>query len=423
MKKLNTSPISGTQELLPQDQLVFDGLKSSISEVFKSHGFVNVETPILERQEILLAKAGGDTEKQIYKVFKTAESASDSTEALRFDHTVPLARYIVEHENSLAFPFKSAQIGQNFRGERAQKGRFREFYQCDIDVIGRAQLPDFYDYDVIATLLDAYAKFGLETPILARINNRRILTGLLEALDLCDLATDIFSIIDHSEKVPLDKTRKSFAEIGLSINETAKMLAFINLHGPREKVIHNLRHLGIVNDKFVSGVDELNRTLELLEQDGYADRIEADMRVVRGLDYYTGLVFEFALPEHREVGSVGGGGRYDNLTGYFSEQKFPGVGGSIGLSRLYYILHEQKLLKDYADKPLDTAVIPITDRELPYAMKVARELRSVGASVTVVGGGKKLTDKLKYAASVAAKGIVLGESEAASGTYEVKEFN
>ncbi|MDO4399305.1 MAG: ATP phosphoribosyltransferase regulatory subunit, partial [Candidatus Saccharibacteria bacterium] len=288
MKKLNTSPISGMQELLPEKQAIFNNLKNKIAEVYHNHGYLDIETPSIERTEILLAKAGGDTEKQIYKVIKTTEAAEDSDQALRFDHTVPLARYVVEHENNLAFPFKVSQIGPNFRGERAQKGRFREFYQCDIDVIGRNNISISYDADVISTLLQTFKSFGLKTPVLARINNRKILTGLLEALDLTTYSTDIYSIIDHSEKVPVEKTTENLAEIGLSEENIRKILAFINLHGERSFVVKNLGNLGIDNPTFAEGVSELDQVLYLLETMGLKDQIIADMKIVRGLDYYTG---------------------------------------------------------------------------------------------------------------------------------------
>lgn len=422
MKKLNTSPISGMQELLPEKQAIFNNLKNKIAEVYHRHGYLEIETPSIERTEILLAKAGGDTEKQIYKVVKTAESADSADQALRFDHTVPLARYIVEHENDLAFPFKVSQMGINFRGERAQKGRFREFYQCDIDIIGRGNLPIAYDADVISTLLAAYNSFELNTPVIARINNRKILSGLLEALNLTDKSTDIYSIIDHSEKVEPAKTEETFKEIGLSEENTKKLLAFINLHGERSFVIKNLGNLGIDNPTFLDGIAELDQTMYLLESMGLKDNISADMKIVRGLDYYTGIVFEFFLPEYRAIGSVGGGGRYDNLTGYFTEQSFPGVGGSIGFTRLFYVLNEEKLLPDQSDKVIDYAIIPISENEFDFAFQTADKLRSNGHSVTMVLTDKKLGDKLTYAAKIAQNGIVIGESEVASGALKVKDF-
>ena len=422
MKKLNTSPISGMQELLPEKQAIFNNLKNRIAEVYHSHGYLDIETPSIERTEILLAKAGGDTEKQIYKVIKTTEAAEDSDQALRFDHTVPLARYVVEHESNLAFPFKVSQIGPNFRGERAQKGRFREFYQCDIDVIGRGNISISYDADVISTLLQTFKSFGLKTPVLARINNRKILTGLLEALDLITYSTDIYSIIDHSEKVPVEKTTENLAEIGLSEENIKKILAFINLHGERSFVVKNLGNLGIDNPTFTEGISELDQVLYLLETMELKDQIIADMKIVRGLDYYTGIVFEFFLPEYREIGSMGGGGRYDNLASHFTEQNFPGVGGSIGLTRLFYVLNEYNLLPENSDKILDYAIVPISENEYDYTFSVADKLRKKGSSVTVVLTDKKLGDKLTYAAKLANNGIVIGESEAASGSFKVKDF-
>ena len=423
MKKINTSPISGMQELLPASQAIFNNLKNTISEVYHHHGFLNIETPTIERQEILLAKAGGDTEKQIYKVIKTEESADSADQALRFDHTVPLARYVVEHENDLAFPFKVSQIGRNFRGERAQKGRFREFYQCDADIIGRGALPIYYDADVIETSLDAFLSFGLDTPIVARISNRKILSGLILEYGLEDKSTDIYSIIDHSEKVPAEETCGAFYEIGLDDEKVALFLAFIDIHGDKEFVTTKLNDLGVKNPTFADGVSELSTVLGLLEANGYAENIQGDMKIVRGLDYYTGTVFEYALPEYRQIGSVGGGGRYDNLTGYFTEQVFPGVGSSIGLTRLFYVLNENKLLKSQEDKPVETAIIPITENEVEYAFRVANEIRKIRGSATLVLTDKKLGDKLNYAAKIAKRAIILGEEEVKTGIYKEKVLN
>lgn len=423
MKKMNTSPISGMQELVPVEQATFDKLKTEISEVYHKHGFLNIETPMIDRSEILLAKAGGDTEKQIYKVVKTAESLDAADQALRFDHTVPLARYVVEHESDLVFPFKVSQIGRNFRGERAQKGRFREFYQCDVDVVGRGNLPLYYDADVISTLLDAFKRFELDTPVVARISNRKILSGLISEYNLEAKADEIFNIIDHSEKVPVEKTEAAFSEIGLGSERVETILSFIDIHGAREEVIRQLKELSINNESFQVGIEELDAVMQLLEKDGYSGSVQADMKIVRGLDYYTGTVFEFNLPEYKQIGSVCGGGRYENLAGYFTDQKFPGVGGSIGLTRLFYVLNENNLLKSQEEKPIDTAVVPITDNELDFAMKVARELREKGEKSTVVAMDKKLGDKLTYAAKIAKQGIVIGENEAKSGEYLIKKFN
>ena len=422
MKKFNTSPISGAQELLPETQAVFNNLKNKVAKIFKSHGYLDIETPSIERTEILLAKAGGDTEKQIYKVVKTAESADSASQALRFDHTVPLARYIIEHENDLNFPFKVSQIGTNFRGERAQKGRFREFYQCDVDVIGRDQLPIAYDADVISTLLNTFEAFELDTPVLARISNRKILAGFMEAHNLSACAAEIMDIIDHAEKVTEEQTKESLEELNLDKPVIKDILSLIELNGHRSTIVTALNNLGIENDLFNQGIAELDQVLYLLESIGLQDQITADLKIVRGLDYYTGTVFEFILPEHKNIGSVCGGGRYENLTKHFSDKSFPGVGGSIGLTRLFYVLNEHKLLKAETVELIDYAVIPVSEHEFDEALNVAAILRRKNLTATVVLTDKKLGDKLSYASKIANHGIVIGESEIGAKTLKAKNF-
>lgn len=422
MKKFNTSPISGAQELLPETQAVFNNLKTKIENSYKFHGFFEVETPSIERTEILLAKAGGDTEKQIYKVIKTAESADAANQALRFDHTVPLARYVIEHENDLNFPFKVSQNGLNFRGERAQKGRFREFYQCDIDVIGRGNLEIAYDADVISTLLETFDAFELETPVLARISNRKILAGFLEAHNLTSLSTEIMNIIDHAEKVTPEQTKVSLEELELDKPTVKSILSLIDLNGGRSTVIAALNNLNLENDLFSEGIVELDQVLYLLESMGLESKITADIKIIRGLDYYTGTVFEFILPEHKNIGSVCGGGRYENLTKHFSEKSFPGVGGSIGLTRLFYVLNEQKLLKESAAELVDYAIIPVSEHEFDESFNVAQKIREKNLSTTIVFTQKKLGDKLSYASKIAKHGVVIGESEIGAKTLQAKNF-
>lgn len=425
MKKLNTSPISGMQELLPSEQAVFNNIKQQITEVFHSHGFQEIETPIIDRTEILLAKAGGDTEKQIYKVVKTAETAEAADQALRFDHTVPLARYVVQHESALSFPFRVAQIGRNFRGERAQKGRYREFYQLDIDVIGRETLPLAYDADTITTLYHALKTF-LKPKITIRISNRKILSGLLKALNLDEKAPAIFSIVDHAEKVPPEKTQKALKEENLTEEEVAKITKFMHIRGSREQVIKellDLKALNIENAEFSEGIKELESILRSLESSGLADDVIGDMLIVRGLDYYTGTVFETFLPDYPAIGSVCSGGRYENLAGNYTDQKFPGVGGSIGLTRLFCILNEQKILSASAERnPIDIALIPISEKEQVFALSLADKLRASGKTVDVVLTDRRLGDKMKYAARIANSGIVIGESEVATGDLKIKDF-
>lgn len=437
MKKINTAPISGMQELLPGLQAEFNRFKSEIAEVFARHGFQNIETPMIERSEILLAKAGGDTEKQIYKVVKTAEAAEGADQALRFDHTVPLARYTVEHMNDLAFPFKVSQIGRNFRGERAQRGRFREFYQCDVDVIGWNTLPVAYDAEVILTLIDALKTL----PILSfrvRVSNRKILSGMLEELNLQHLAAEIFNIVDHAEKVPAEVTEKALEELGIGSENVVRITTFSQIRGRRTEVIPRLEALGFTGETFRAGLGELSEVMQLLETqvgevaeaetDETAGRraaqhvsVEADMLIVRGLDYYTGTVFE-TMTEHRELGSICSGGHYEDLAGYYTDQKLPGVGGSIGLTRLFFLMRELGLVTESEAKPVDICVVPISRNEYAAAEELARQLRAEGKRLDVVLSDKKLGDKMKYAAKVARAAVVVGEDEARTGEYKVKDL-
>ena len=424
MKRINTSPISGMQELLPGKQAIFNQLLTKIADVYHAHGYQSIETPVIDRTEILLAKAGGDTEKQIYKVVKTAETSDDADQALRFDHTVPLARYVVEHENDLRFPFKVTQIGRNFRGERAQKGRFREFYQCDIDVIGRNKLPLGYDADVVMTAYEALKTF-VKPEILVRVSNRKILGGLLESLGLSEKSEVIFGIIDHAEKVPEEKTHAAYEEEGLSANQIKILEDFVKIRGTLDEVLPRLKEIyeKIGGELLGVGIEEITTVMGMLEAQGLRGKAIADMLIVRGLDYYTGSVFETVVPEHKEIGSICSGGRYENLAGYYTDQKLPGVGISIGLTRLFYILNEYGLSDDVERKVVDYCICPVSENEYEFAGKVAAELRADGHTVDVIYAGKNVGDKLKYAAAIASKGIVLGEAEARSGKYQVKEFN
>ena len=418
---MNTSPISGALELLPAEQAVFTNLKNKIAEVYHRHGFLKIETPVIDRTEILFAKAGGDTEKQVYKVVKTAEAADEADQALRFDHTVPLARYVVEHESDLVFPFKATQIGRNFRGERAQKGRYREFYQCDIDIIGRNQLSLAYDAEIISTLLDAYKSF-LTAKVVARTSNRKILNGLLEFLGLSHISKEIFDVVDHAEKVPAEASREALQNLGINDEAIAVILSFIEIHGPREDVIPALRDLNVTNETFSLGVNELDTTLGLVAAQGFGDNIEGDMKIVRGLDYYTGTVFEFCLPDYKGIGSVGGGGRYENLASNFTDQTFPGVGGSIGLTRLYYVLTENNLIKSQDGELIDYCLIPISENEYTFVADLAAKLREKGQTVDIIFSDKKLGDKMTYAAKLAKNGVVIGGDEVASSNLTVKNF-
>ena len=421
MKKINTSPISGMQELLPLEQATFNKFKKEIEEVFSHHGFLNIETPTIDRSEVLFAKAGGDTEKQIYRVVKTEETAKDADQALRFDHTVPLARYVTEHESNLTFPFRVTQTGRNFRGERAQRGRFREFYQLDIDVVGRNELPVEYDADVILTLFEALETLKLPKKIV-RVSNRKILSGLLEEYNLDHLGKEIFNIIDHAEKVPVSATKEKMLSLGIGEENVEKLLEFIEISGNLKTVKEKFSALKVENEKFLAGVNELEKVLGLLEKEGLEETAIADMKIIRGLDYYTGTVFETMLPDYKEIGSICSGGRYENLAGLYTDQKFPGVGGSIGLTRLFFILNEYKLIENEKENPVDLAIIPFSEDQFEFAFSLAKKFRDEGKKVDLVLSNKKLGDKMKYASKVARFGIVIGEDEVKTGKFRIKNF-
>lgn len=428
MKKFNTCPLSGMQELTPALQAEFDQARQGIETTFRRHGFLHIETPTIERSEILLAKAGGETEKQIYKVVKTAETENEADQALRFDHTVPLARYTVEHLNDLAFPFKVTQVGRNFRGERPQKGRFREFYQCDVDVVGRNVLPLEYDAEVIITLAEALLTLPLPGKFRVQVSNRKLLSGLLEALNLEQHAEEIFGIIDHAEKVPRDKTVQALEELQIGSENVVKITTFMEIGGAAAEIEEKLNALGVENANFRAGVEEIKQVLYFLqhfkEAAGVDFELVADMKIVRGLDYYTGTVFETVLLEHPEVGSICSGGRYENLASNYTDQRLPGVGGSIGLTRLFYVLQNFGTVDERELKPVDYAVILVGENdEVPRAgLKLEQKLREHGYVAEIVWGEKKIGDKIKYAAKVARKLIVLGEDEVGKDYYQVKDL-
>jgi len=429
MKKFNTAPISGMQELLPGMQARFNDYKNAIRKAYLAHGYLDIETPTIERAEILLAKAGGETEKQIYKVVKTAELASEADQALRFDHTVPLARYVVEHANELCFPFKVTQIGRNFRGERPQKGRFREFYQCDVDVIGWQTLPLAYDADVIATLIDALKVLPIEK-FQVRVSNRKILTGLLMALGLSEKQNEIFNIVDHIDKMSPSDWSEALKETIGDDEQAERLEKFVrDNRGEWREVLPRMTKTDM-GDKWVlynEGVDELEEVLSILEDaisPELKEQVEviADMSIVRGLDYYTGTVFETMAPDYREFGSLCSGGRYENLASNYTEQSLPGVGGSIGLTRLFSVLRNYNLVREDTTQPIDVCIVPVSDQEVVASLQLAERLRQKNQKVDIVLTNKKLGDKMKYAARVAKAAVVVGENEVKTGKYNIKNL-
>ena len=420
MKKFNTSPVSGTEEFLPGIQRIFDDYLEKIRQVYRKNAYLSIETPMIERTEVLLKKAGGDTEKQIYKLVKTSEDPENSSEALRFDHTVPLARYVVEHENDLHFPLKVAQIGPSFRGERAQRGRFREFIQADIDILGRNSLDEAYDFDIISTLNSALVSLDSEKSlgVFVRLSSRRLWNTIFASLNISDRAPEILSIIDHSEKVPEEKTISAFTSLNLPEGTTDFLLKLLSAHGPVASASDSLRTL-LASLPEPSALDSLLNLAASLEQSGVAT--EVDLRVVRGLDYYTGTVFEFGLKNYPSVGSVAGGGRYENLTSYFSDQKFEGVGGSIGLSRLFFALRELNLLP-VSTPPVDYVFIPITEEDRVFALSLAQKTREKGLVADTLLMTKPLGDRLSYAAKIAKYAVIIGENERNGGEIVKKDL-
>ena len=408
------------QELLPTEQAVFDQLKQSISDVYHHYGFLSIETPIIERTDILLAKAGGDTEKQIYMVSKTAESADSADQALRFDHTVPLARYVVEHNNDLAFPFQVTQINRNFRGERAQRGRFREFYQCDADIIGREKLPIAYDAKVIACIYDALKTFKLPK-MLIRISNRKVLAGFLKSLNLSEKTSEISNIIDHAEKVPVEKSTAALRELGLSDDQVDKVTAFMFTRGNYEEIEAKLKEIMGDTESVADGLSELKIVFDILAKKGTGNCI-IDFMIIRGLDYYTGTVFEIMLEDYREIGSISGGGRYENLASNFTDQKFPGVGGSIGLTRLFFVLREYNLINIETKQPVDYVILPISENEYEASFELADKLREQGRTVDVDLSDRKLGDKFNRASKIAKYAAVIGNDEVLSQKFTAKNL-
>jgi len=413
--------MTGFMELLPEDQIQFNRMRDTIRGVYEEFGFLPLDTPVIELSEILLAKAGGETEKQIYRFQK-----GDHDLALRFDLTVPLARYTAQHENELIFPFKRYQIGKVFRGERPQKGRYREFYQCDIDVIGHEELSLYYDAEIPAVINRVFEKlaFGEFT---IRMNNRKLLNGFFGRLGLSDQIADILRIIDKLEKIGPDAVRSELLELGVSEAQLDEILDFLAIKGTNDEVLVKLKELVREDEEdqtFEQGVSEMELVVSNMRLLGIPkERFEIDLTIARGLDYYTGTVYETKLNDYPELGSVCSGGRYDNLTGHYTKTKMPGIGISIGLTRLFSKLKEAGLLKAESRTLSSVLVVPMSDNEMPAALTAAKVLRSHGIKTDVYYENKGLKQKLKYASRLGVPFVVLiGESEAAEGQVQLKDM-
>ena len=418
MEKVTPRILPGFMELLPADQILFNDMYDKIRSVYESFGFLPLDTPIIELSEVLLAKAGGETEKQIYRFNK-----GDNDLSLRFDLTVPLARYVAAHQNDLTFPFKRYQMSKVFRGERPQKGRFREFYQCDIDIIGGDELSILYDAEMPAVIYHVFKKLGIGD-FTIRLNNRKVLGGFFASLGLADKIEEILRTIDKIEKIGKEKVVAELINIGVPEDKTETIIAFITIGGDRQETVAKLRALGVENEVFHTGVDELEIVTEAMITFGMPEEnFRIDLSIARGLDYYTGTVYETTINGHPEFGSVCSGGRYDNLTGYYTDKKLPGIGISIGLTRLFSQLRDNGLIAPKAGTIAKVLIVPMDKETIPYAASVAASFREANIPSDVYYGEKGMKQKMKYAGkSGFPYAAVIGADEMASGTLALMDM-
>ena len=418
MEKVTPRTLSGFMELLPEEQLRMERLLGTPREVYSLYGFTPLDTPAIESAEVLLAKGGGETEKQIYRFMK-----GDSDLALRFDLTVPLAKYVAANYAKLAFPFRRYQIGKVWRGERAQRGRFREFYQADIDVIGDGRLDIMNEAEIPSIICRAFTRLGLRD-FTIRINNRKVLGGFF-AMHGMGAPAEILRTVDKLEKIGADKVREILlGDCGLDEDQAAAVLSFTGFAGTTAEKLAFLEGMRGKNELFDTGVRELRTVAEALPGFGVPEeRFAIDLTIARGLDYYTGTVYETTINSHPEIGSVCSGGRYDNLAEYYTDRALPGVGISIGVTRLFYVLSEQGLLNpELACAPADAIVLPMTE-ELGFAAVTATKLREAGIRTQLYTEGKKFKQKLSYASKLGMPfAVIIGEDEAASGLVALKDM-
>ena len=419
MEIIKPRTLSGFMELLPDKQIQFEAMAEILRRTYASYGFAPLDTPAIEDAQILLAKGGGETEKQIYRFQK-----GDSDLALRFDLTVPLAKYVALHYNELAFPFRRFQISKVYRGERAQRGRFREFYQADIDIIGDGKLDILNEAEIPAIIYKVFRGFGLSR-FQIRVNNRKILNGFYAMLGLSERSGEIMRTVDKLDKIGAEKVKTILTEdCGLEEAQAGEILAFIAIRGTNAQVIQALEGYAGRNEMFDQGLSELKTVTANLAAFGVPEaNFAVDLTIARGLDYYTGTVYETTLLDHPEIGSVCSGGRYDNLAGYYIEKDLPGVGISIGLTRLFYVLDEQGLLNpQLPSAPADALVLPMTESAAP-AIALAETLRAAGLRVQLYGEQKKFKQKMAYANKLGVPfAVLLGEDEISQGVCSVKNM-
>lgn len=417
MSKAEPRTLAGFMELLPNEQILFNQMREKIQKTYEKFGFLPLDTPILELSEVLLAKAGGETEKQIYRFEK-----GDTDISMRFDLTVPLAKYVAKNYGNLSFPFRRYQIGKVYRGEKAQKGRFREFYQCDIDIIGDGELGLINDAEIPSVIYQLIKELGFDDFTIC-INNRKILNGLYDSLNQKENATEILRIIDKIEKIGKDAVQKELAKIGLKQEQIKQIIEFIEIEGSTDEKIKKLEELEIQNEQYQTGVNELKETVKNIRLFGVPDtNFKVDLTIARGLDYYTGTVYETFLNQYRELGSVCSGGRYENLAEYYTDKKLPGVGISIGLTRLFYKLNELNIIKANKKSVADILIIPMIEN-LEQPITLATKLRNVGINTEIYLNDKKLKAKFKYADKLEIPYvIIIGEDEIKTQTIKLKNM-
>ena len=419
MERIKPRTLSGFMELLPQQQMQMDRIMETVRSVYALYGFTALDTPFIEASEILLAKGGGETEKQIYRFTK-----GDSDLSLRFDLTVPLAKYVALHYSELSFPFRRFQVGKVYRGERAQRGRFREFYQADIDVIGDESLDIANDAEIPAIIYTLFSRLGLKR-FQIRINNRKILNGFYAILGLSEKSGDIMRTVDKIEKIGADMVRAILVDdYAISDEAAGEVLRFIAIRGTNAEVLAALEQYRGKNELFDEGLNELSTVVRYLGGFGVPEEnFAVDLTIARGLDYYTGTVYETTLLDHPEIGSVCSGGRYDNLAEYYTSKQLPGVGISIGLTRLFYVLGEQGMLNpDVPTAPADALILPMTE-DISAAVALATQLRAAGLRTQLYTEPKKFKARMNYADRLGVPFVLfLGDDEIKDGVVSVKNM-
>ena len=419
MAKMTPRTLSGFMELLPAPQQQMERIMEILRKTYSLYGFTPLDTPVIESSEVLLAKAGGETEKQIYRFQK-----GDSDLSLRFDLTVPLAKYVALHYNELSFPFRRYQIGKVYRGERAQRGRFREFYQADIDIIGDGKLDITNEAEIPSIIYQTFSALGLKR-FQIRVNNRKILNGFYALLGLTEKSADVMRTVDKLDKIGPEKVKTILVEdFGVSEADAGEILKFIAIRGTNEEVLAALGGYTGKNEMFDQGLAELKTVVGYLADFGVpAENFAVDLTIARGLDYYTGTVYETTLLDHPEIGSVCSGGRYDNLAEFYTDRQLPGVGISIGLTRLFYVLGEQGMLNpELPTAPADVLILPMTE-ELSPAITLATALRQAGIRTQLHCEQKKFKAKISYADKLGIPYVIfLGEDEISAGIVACKDM-